>query len=200
MARVMAIDPVAALRLLGARAAGAIVVPTMTTVAPWRALEAASIDVPCIGFMGGAAALGLGLALAQPTRRVLVLDGDGSLLMQLGGLATVAAQAPPGLHHFLFKNGIYHVSGGQSVPGGARVDFAAMARAAGYRRAHAFDTLAALAAELDGILAAPGPSFVELTTIPVEDPPRGGVIGASFAELADAAHRLLEAPPEGHDA
>ena len=72
--------------------------------------------------MGGASSLGLGMALARPDRRVLVLDGDGSLLMQLGSLATVAGAAPRNLVHFLFKNGVYHTSGAQGIPGGLSVD------------------------------------------------------------------------------
>src|SRR5262245_61119578 len=82
--------------------------------------------------MGGASSLGLGMALARPDRRVLVLDGDGSLLMQLGSLATVAGAAPRNLVHFLFKNGVYHTSGAQRIPGGLSVDFVMMARGAGY--------------------------------------------------------------------
>ena len=68
--------------------------------------------------MGGASSLGLGLALARPDRRVIVFDGDGSLLMQLGSLATIAGAAPRNLVHFLFKNGVYHTSGAQGIPGG----------------------------------------------------------------------------------
>ena len=83
--------------------------------------------------MGGASSLGLGLALARPDRRVLVLDGDGSLLMQLGSLATVAGAAPRNLVHLLFKNGVYHTSGAQGIPGGLSVDFVMMAKGAGYR-------------------------------------------------------------------
>ena len=79
--------------------------------------------VACVGFMGGASSIGLGLALAEPERRVVVLDGDGSLLMQLGSLATVAGAKPPNYIHFLFNNGIYHTSGSQEIPGGAERGF-----------------------------------------------------------------------------
>jgi TPP-dependent trihydroxycyclohexane-1,2-dione (THcHDO) dehydratase len=71
----------------------AIVVPTMTAAPAWRLIAPGDLSVTCVGFMGGASSLGLGLALARPDRRVLVLDGDGSLLMQLGSLATVAEGA-----------------------------------------------------------------------------------------------------------
>src|SRR5262249_34427948 len=103
--------PEEVLRLIAAHRGSAICVPTMTTGPEWRALAPDDLSVGCVGFMGGASSLGLGLALARPDRRVLVLDGDGSLLMQLGSLATIAGAAPRNLVHFLFKNGVYHTSG-----------------------------------------------------------------------------------------
>src|SRR3972149_1331338 len=78
---------------------------------------------------------GAGRGLARPDRRVLVLDGDGSLLMQLGSLATIAGARPRNFVHFVFKNGVYHTSGSQEIPGGLTVDFVMMAKAAGYRGA-----------------------------------------------------------------
>jgi phosphonopyruvate decarboxylase len=114
--------------------------------------------------MGGASSLGLGLALARPDRRVLVLDGDGSLLMQLGSLATVAGAAPRNLVHFLFKNGVYHTSGAQAIPGGLSVDFVVMAKGAGYRTAFALHQLDDLKRRLPEILTAEGPLLVELHT------------------------------------
>ena len=97
--------------VLGAIAAArgdAICVPTMTTAPAWRTLAPDDLSVTCVGFMGGASALGLGLALACPDRRVVVFDGDGSLLMQLGSLATIAGARPRNLTHLVFKNGVYH--------------------------------------------------------------------------------------------
>jgi phosphonopyruvate decarboxylase len=152
------------LRAIAAERGGAIVVPTMTTAPAWRRIAPDDLSVTCVGFMGGASSLGLGLALARPDRRVLVLDGDGSLLMQLGSLATVAGAAPRNLVHFLFKNGVYHTSGAQGIPGGLAVDFATMARAAGYRMATAIDDLGELERRLPDLLGAEGPVFVELRT------------------------------------
>ena len=119
--------PEDALRAIAAARGDAIVVPTMTTAPAWRTIAPGDLSVTCVGFMGGASSLGLGLALARPDRRVIVLDGDGSLLMQLGSLATVAGAAPRNLVHFLFKNGVYHTSGAQGIPGGLSVDFVTMA-------------------------------------------------------------------------
>lgn len=142
----------------------AIVVPTMTAAPAWRLIAPGDLSVTCVGFMGGASSLGLGLALARPDRRVLVLDGDGSLLMQLGSLATVAGAAPRNLVHFLFKNGVYHTSGAQVIPGGLSVDFVLMAKGAGYRAAFALHQLDDLKRRLPEILTAEGPLLVELHT------------------------------------
>src|SRR5262249_62359482 len=108
----------------------AICVPTMTTGPEWRAIAPDDLSVGCVGFMGGASSLGLGLALARPDRRVLVLDGDGSLLMQLGSLATIAGAGPRNLVHFLFKNGVDHTSGGPSCPGRVPVELVALGQGA----------------------------------------------------------------------
>jgi phosphonopyruvate decarboxylase len=152
------------LQVIAARRGEAIVVPTMTTAPAWRTIAPGDLSVTCVGFMGGASSLGLGLALARPDRRVLVLDGDGSLLMQLGSLATVAGAAPRNLVHFLFKNGVYHTSGAQEIPGGLSVDFVMMAKGAGYRSAFPLDELEELKRRLPEILTAEGPLLVELHT------------------------------------
>ena len=152
------------LHAIAAQRGDAIVVPTMTTAPAWRTIAPGDLSVTCVGFMGGASSLGLGLALARPDRRVLVLDGDGSLLMQLGSLATVAGAAPRNLVHFLFKNGVYHTSGAQVIQGGLSVDFVMMAKGAGYRSAFAIDQLEDLKRRLPEILTAECPLLVELHT------------------------------------
>jgi phosphonopyruvate decarboxylase len=159
------------LRVISAARGDAIVVPTMTTAPAWRTIAPGDLSVTCVGFMGGASSLGLGLALARPDRRVLVLDGDGSLLMQLGSLATVAGAAPRNLVHFLFKNGVYHTSGAQGIPGGLSVDFVMMAKGAGYRTAIAIDDLGDFERRLPEILRAEGPVLVELHTGLAEQTP-----------------------------
>ena len=166
-----AMKPEDVLRVIAAQRGDAIVVPTMTTAPAWRTIAPGDLSVTCVGFMGGASSLGLGLALARPDRRVLVLDGDGSLLMQLGSLATVAGAAPRNLVHFLFKNGVYHTSGAQAIPGGLSVDFVMMAKGAGYRAAFAVDELEDLKRRLPQIMTAEGPLFVELHTGLAEQTP-----------------------------
>jgi phosphonopyruvate decarboxylase len=145
----------------------AITVTTMRGVTGWPRTEAATrFHFDNIGFMGGAAALGLGLALAQPERQVIVVDGDGSLLMQLGVLASIAGQAPRNLHHLVLVNRVYETSGGQPIPGAGRVDFAALAQAAGYALATAVSDASVLAERLPGLLSRSGPVFVAIETDP----------------------------------
>src|SRR3989442_7528617 len=154
--------PEEVLSAIAAARGDAICVPTMTTAPAWRTLAPDDLSITCVGFMGGASSLGLGLALARPERRVFVLDGDGSLLMQLGSLATIAGARPRNLVHLLFKNGVYHTSGAQEIPGGLTVDFVTMARGAGYRAAFAIGELDDFKRRLPQLLTAEGPIFVEL--------------------------------------
>ena len=125
------------LRAINEARENALVVPTMTAVPAWRTIAPDAPSVACVGFMGGASSLGLGLALARPERRVVVLDGDGSLLMQLGSLATVAGAAPANYTHVLFANGVYQTSGSQSIPGAGAIDSRGWRRRQGTRSRHA---------------------------------------------------------------
>jgi thiamine pyrophosphate-dependent acetolactate synthase large subunit-like protein len=84
-----------------------------------------------LGSMGLAIPIALGVAIAQPRRHVIALEGDGSLLMQLGCLATVAARAPKNLTIVLWDNGMYQITGGQPTVSGETADLVAIARAAG---------------------------------------------------------------------
>jgi phosphonopyruvate decarboxylase len=136
---------------------------TMQAVDPWNALgQADSRNFNVAGCMGSAGSIGLGLALARPHDRVLVLDGDGSLLMQLGTLASVGERQPANLYHVVFENGIYETSGGQSVPGRGRADLVKLALAAGYRHARRFSSPEDLDAGIDGALRETGPVLLSL--------------------------------------
>src|SRR2546425_13118611 len=181
----MAMKPEEVLSAIAAARGDAICVPTMTTAPAWRTLAPDDLSITCVGFMGGASSLGLGLALAQPDRRVLVLDGDGSLLMQLGSLATIAGAAPRNLVHFLFKNGVYHTSGAQGIPGGLTVDFVAMAKGAGYRAAYAVHDIDDFKRRLPEILKMEGPIFVELHTGLAEATPMTAGMGTPFHQQVE---------------
>jgi sulfopyruvate decarboxylase subunit beta len=112
-----------------------------------------------IGSMGLASSIGLGLALKQPGKRVVVLDGDGNVLMGMGALANVAEAAPPNLYHVVFDNGVHSSTGGQrTISRSARLD--EVAQAAGYRWAARVNDEAVLEAAVDALLAEPGPAML----------------------------------------
>lgn len=141
----------------------------------WIRISDTALDLP-LGdpAMGGHAGFGLGLALAQPEKRVVLFDSEGDILMSLGQLPTIAEQAPANFYHFILDNEVYATTGGQPVPGAKTVDYAAMARSCGYPRAYNFADLADFSRELPGILGAPGPVFVALKVLPeVENTPIG---------------------------
>ena len=190
----MAMKPEDVLRAIAAARGTAICVPTMTTAPAWRDIAPDDLSVTCAGFMGGASSLALGMALARPDRRVIVFDGDGSLLMQLGSLATIAGAGPRNLSHLVFRNGVYHTSGAQEIPGGLTVDFVTMAKGAGYRQAWAVDDLAAFAASLPRMLTAEGPLLVELATGLAEKTPMQDRRGRPFHEQAHALRTKLLRP------
>jgi thiamine pyrophosphate-dependent acetolactate synthase large subunit-like protein len=141
----------------------------------WLKISDTALDVP-LGdpAMGGHSGFGLGLALAQPDKRVVLFDSEGDILMSLGQLATIAEQAPGNFYHFILDNEVYATTGGQPVPGAKRVDYAALARAAGYPSEHNFAELQDFSRALPGILATQGPVFVALKVLPeVENTPIG---------------------------
>jgi thiamine pyrophosphate-dependent acetolactate synthase large subunit-like protein len=110
--------------------------------------------------MGQGISLGLGLALAQ-RRRVVAVSGDGSLLMNLGSLVTVANH-PAALTILLIANGLYEVTGGQDVAGAGRTDFAGLAKAAGINRVYTFQDRADWQSRAPEVLTGDGPVFVWL--------------------------------------
>jgi thiamine pyrophosphate-dependent acetolactate synthase large subunit-like protein len=130
------------------------------------------------GGMGGAAMVGLGLALAQPKRRVLVITGDGEMLMGLGALATIAVAGPANLAVAVIDNERYGETGMQETHTGHGVDVAGMARAAGFKDARLVATATELEAAIPVLLAAPGPVFANIKVSaerpPMVLPPRDG--------------------------
>ena len=114
-----------------------------------------------LGSMGLAAPIALGVAVAQPKRKVFALEGDGSLLMQLGCLSTIAARAPRNLTIVIWDNGIYQITGGQHTPAAAaRTDFVAIARASGLPNSHWAADEAEFDALVDRALAEDGPQVI----------------------------------------
>jgi phosphonopyruvate decarboxylase len=137
---------------------------------------------PVIGSMGCAAPVGLGLALSAPQRKVVVLDGDGALLMKLGALASVGSHAPANLLHVVFNDGVYASTGGQANAAGL-VSLARLAHAAGYATSVQVETAAGLAGALAVAALAAGPHLVSVATTfePSTEAPRVDEPPATYA-------------------
>jgi thiamine pyrophosphate-dependent acetolactate synthase large subunit-like protein len=119
--------------------------------------------------MGGAAMIGLGLALAQPKRRVLVITGDGEMLMGLGSLATIGVQQPKNLSVIVLDNEHYAETGMQETHTRSRTDLAAVAKAAGIKTSTTIYTARQLALWIPRLCRARSPLFatIKITTKPV---------------------------------
>jgi sulfopyruvate decarboxylase subunit beta len=159
----------AAIEALARRREEQVVVSTMTVMRPWRERAGSDRDLICVGFMGGASTFGLGVQLARPDVPVWVLDGDGSLAMQLGSLLTISQAAPRRFLHVVFHNGVYDTSGSQPLPGEGRVSFADLARSAGYAEAVRFEDIESFELALDELLEVDGPVLVELLSEPTAE-------------------------------
>lgn len=148
-----------------------VVLTTMSTAQEWPAFSQNEFDFNARGTgMGHLPDMGLGLAVACPDRKVLILNGDGSMLMNLGVLVTIANAAPRNLLLLVFENEIYEVTGGQPIPGRGRANFAAMAKGAGFPHTFEFDELGAFEQELPQILKLDGPVFVTVKAGPSGKP------------------------------
>jgi thiamine pyrophosphate-dependent acetolactate synthase large subunit-like protein len=151
-----------ALEVVAAHRGERIVVTTMAAIDVWPKLSDTPLDFAYLpSAMGHAPDLGLGLALAQPERGVIVVNGDGSMLMNLGNLVTLANQ-PANLYLLVVDNGLYEVTGGQPTAGAGRTDFAGLARAAGVGRVYTFDSLPVWREGAAEALTGPGPVVVWL--------------------------------------
>lgn len=171
-------------RLLGDR--GTMLVVSGLGSPAWDITAAGDdpLNFPLWGAMGGAVPIGLGLALAQPGRRVLVVTGDGEMLMGIGSLATVAIREPRNLAIAVLDNARYGETGGQAshtagrAEGGAGVDLAAIARGAGIDAALNVGANGDLDAAVASLRNAPGPVFATIRirpgTAPLVLPPRDG--------------------------
>jgi thiamine pyrophosphate-dependent acetolactate synthase large subunit-like protein len=146
----------------------------------WDATAAGDhpLTFPLWGAMGGAALIGLGLALAQPERRVLVITGDGELLMGLGGLATIGVQRPANLAVVVLDNERYGETGMQATHTAHEVDLAGVARACGFPVTGTVRDATELEAALPVIRADEGPVFhsikVRAEPLPLALPPKDG--------------------------
>ena len=152
------------------------------------------LSFPLWGAMGNAAMIGLGLALAQPARRVLVITGDGEMLMGLGSLATIGVQRPRNLSVVVVDNERYGETGMQATHTASGVDLAKVAKACGFRSARQVRKPGQLGSLRAAIHGAPGPHFAQVKVVaeklPLVLPPRdGGILKSRFrkALLGDGA-------------
>jgi phosphonopyruvate decarboxylase len=164
--RMNAKDALAAVHAV--RDARDIVVTTMNPARDWMALGMKSLDMVLVpSAMSHATSMGLGLALAQPDRRVIVCNGDGSMLMNLGSLVSIVNARATNLIVLVFDNGTYEVTGSQPVPGAGAVDYCAVARGCGFTSVFEFSDLAQWREAIESVLAVEGPTFVWLRVEPV---------------------------------
>jgi sulfopyruvate decarboxylase subunit beta len=171
-----------ALQILAGQITDEIVVATYSSASDWFELTDRSLNYFSVGAMGLASSHGLGLALARPERRTIVLDGDGSLLMNLGTLVTIGAVAPSNFTHLVFQNGTYEANGGHPIPN-PRVDFEHIARGAGISASGTISDLNEFERAMPTLLAAPGPVF---RAVIVEQGPLGH---RDYSDMYKAARR-----------
>ncbi len=177
----------------------AIVVCTMTTIMTFAQRYPHPLNMRVAPLMGGASSIGLGLALALPRKRIIVLDGDGSLAMQLGTVLTISEAAPTNLYHFIFHNGVLYEGGGRlPIAGSGKADLAGIARAAGYPAAMSYSRLHDLEQDVENLLALRGPVFVQLE-IDIPPTPRWSEENTQaelpdwwFTQMYEDAHRIKE--------
>ncbi len=176
----------------------AVVVTTMAAVRAWGRHSTSELDFASAdSAMGHAADLALGIALAQPARKVICLNGDGSMLMSLGTLVTIVEAGARNLVLFVLENRTYEITGNQRVPGAGSVDFAALARGAGFKRTYHFESADDCARHMAEVVTGEGPVLVVASMAPGEDRPlrRGPREPERYlqASLAESAHRLRQA-------
>jgi phosphonopyruvate decarboxylase len=160
-----------------------IVVAVYTAAQEITHISPNDLNYTFVGAMGQGSSHALGLALGRPDRQVILFDGDGSLLMNLGSLVTIANQAPTNLVHCLCENGCYETNGSVPIPRAGQICFAELARTAGYRRTYEISDLADWERKLPDLLKEAGPLFVDLKVEAGEAYPE------DFARLSSTEHR-----------
>ena len=159
------------LKVLARHRTDEIVVAVYKVAQEWIHISPSDLNYTFTGAMGQGSSHALGLALGRPDKRVIVLDGDGSLLMNLGSLVTIGNAAPKNFVHCVCENGTYETNGAVSIPGIRHISFAGIARAAGYPKSYEFDNLKDWEREVGRILQEEGPLLVDLKVVPGEEYP-----------------------------
>ncbi len=151
----------AATRLLAARLTREVVVSNLGQASlDLQQIADRPLNCYTFGAMGQCSSIGLGIALARPDVRVVCLDGDGSLLMNLGSLCTIATEAPRNYVLVVWDNEVHQTTGGQPTATAARSSLAAIARGAGIEKAMEVRTEDELGRAYDRMLAEDGPFVI----------------------------------------
>lgn len=161
-----------ALKALAAHYSDGITVGAYQGIFDWMEIRPHPLNYLCTGAMGQASSHGLGIALGAPNEKVVVLDGDGSLLMNLGCLFTIGHAAPKNLVHFVMHNRTYEVNGEFPILGSKVLQFEELARIAGYRHSFAYSDIVEFEPMIKHLLELEGPVFVNLHVEPGEPYPR----------------------------
>ena len=150
----------------------ALVVSTSAALRDWHNVsDRRDLDIDLTDCMDRAPAVGLGLSMAQPNRRILVLDCDATLRTDLASLATIGEASPANFVHFVLEDADHTSTDGMPIRGLDRVDFEGMARSAGYAHACRFDNLEEFLIGLEDIMARTGPVLVAVKVLPEPEPP-----------------------------
>src|SRR3989337_3894827 len=128
----------------------------------WEQLSPSKYNFPSVRTMGECLTVGLGLSIARPDKRIVVLEGDGSLCMNLGSLVTIAMAAPSNFYQFILHNKMYETTGGQTLPNVDHLDLVMIARGAGISNVHRYGDLATFDREIPGLLIEQGTVFIVL--------------------------------------
>jgi phosphonopyruvate decarboxylase len=186
-----------AIEIIAAHREDAVVIASQSARVPWlNASRKESLDILFAGSMSKESSVGLGIALACPERKIIVLSGDGELLMNLGTLVTIAKQSPRNFYHFVMQNGVYAFTGGQPTPGGHAVDFVGLAKSAGYPSVYSFDAADNLSAGIGEIFSKKGPAFMSLLLEPETDGAAPAKGPYPWRPLRDYMHGLRNALAE----
>jgi sulfopyruvate decarboxylase subunit beta len=169
-------------RVLARHVTDEVVVATYSSAVDWLGQGERLLNYFSIGAMGLDSSHALGLALGRPDKRIICLQGDGSLLMNLGCLVTIAAVAPKNLVHLVVQNNTYEANGGHPIPN-VKTDFAGMARAAGYAQVYDFADLKNFEQQAGHMLKEAGPVFATLHVEP------SGPLKYDYPKLYDPARR-----------
>ena len=186
---------VPALEVLTAWRTDEVIISAMGAAREWLKFPEHPLDLVYLpSAMGQPPSLGLGLALAQPARHVVVLVGDGSLLMNLGSLVTIAAAKAENLTLVLFDNGVYEVTGVQATAAAkTKTDFCGLARSAGIPSVVTFDRLETWRDGIGAAMQLPGPRFIRLVTEPVHENPHLPVPSPIVERIARLQKSLQDA-------